>query len=165
MACAQEAPARREASEPGVKAAFLYKFASYVEWPASAFAGPNSPFVIGVLGAEEVASELERIVQGKSVHGHPAAMRRVKEGESLAGVHVLFVGRGLMNLRGILRGAQQPGTLLVTDVDRGLEMGSAINFVFADDRVGFEVSVEAAERNGLKISSRMLNVARRVVSR
>jgi hypothetical protein len=163
-ACAQ-APGRIEASEPGVKAAFLYKFASYVEWPAASLPGGESPFVFAVLGADEVATELERIVQGKFVHGHRAIVRRVKEGEPFSGLHMLFMGRGQSNVRGILRGAQQPGTLVVTEADRGLEMGSAINFVIVDDRVGFEVSVDAAERNGLKISSRMLNVARRVVSR
>lgn len=156
---------RIEANETSVKAAFLFKFASYVEWPDSAFGGADAPFVFGAMGAEDVAAELERIVQGKTIQGRRAAVRRVKEGESTAGLQMLFVARGLSNIRGALRGAQQPGLLVVTELERGLEMGSAINFVIVDDRVGFEVSVEAAERSGLKISSRMLNVARRVVSR
>jgi hypothetical protein len=162
---AQVSPGRLEASEPSVKAAFLYKFAAYVEWPASSFANGESPFVFAILGADEAAAELERIVAGKSIHGHRASVRRVKEGDALSGVHVLFVGRGQSNIRGILRGAQRPGTLVVTEAENALDMGSAINFIVADERVGFEISVEAAERNGLKISSRMLNVARRVVSR
>ena len=80
-------------------------------------------------------------------------------------MHLLFVGRTQPNPRAILHAAQQHGTLCVTEDERGLEMGSAINFVVADERVGFEVSVEAAERNGMRISSRLLNVARRVVPR
>lgn len=156
---------RVEATEAGVKAAFIYKFASYVEWPATAFAAPDAPFVFGVIGSDDVAAELERIAAGKSVNGHPAAVHRLKEGEGTSGIQVLFAGRGQANLRGVLRAAQQTATLLVTESERGLEMGSAINLVLADDRVGFEVSVDAAERSGLKISSRMLNVARRVVSR
>lgn len=155
---------RLEATEAGVKAAFLYKFASYVEWPPAALPNPDTPFVFAVAGADEVAGELERIVPGKSVQGHPATVRRVKEGESLSGVHVLFVGRGHSNLRELLRASRQPGVLIVTESERGLEMGSAINFVVSEDRVGFEVSVASAQANGLKISSRMLNVARRVVS-
>jgi hypothetical protein len=160
-ASAQAGQGRLEASEATVKAAYLYKFASYVEWPATAFAGPVAPFTFAVAGSDDVAAELERILPGKSIQGHPAAVRRVKEGESVAGVHVLFVGRG----QSLPRAWQQAGTLVVSESDRGLETGSAVNFVVADERVGFEVSVEAAERNGLKISSRMLNVARRVVSR
>lgn len=156
---------RGEATEASVKAAFIYKFASYVEWPAAAFPAPDAPFVFGVMGSDDVAAELERIAPGRKANGHPAAVRRLKEGDAVAGVHLLFVGRGQSNLRTVLRAAQQPGTLLVTESERGLEMGSAINLVVADERVGFEVSVDAAERNGLMISSRMLNVARRVVSR
>lgn len=164
LACGQAPAGRLEASEAGVKAAFLYKFASYVEWPEAALGNAEAPFMVAVIGADEVATELERL-QGKAVHGRRVAVRRLKDGDSFAGVQMLFVGRGQSNIRGILRGAQQPGLLVVTELERGLEMGSAINFVIADDRVGFEVSVEAAERNGLRVSSRMLNVARRVVSR
>lgn len=154
---------RAEAPEASVKAAFLYKFAGYVEWSPSAFASSDAPFVIGVLGAEEIATELARIVPGRSISGHPVAVRRVKEGESLRGVHLLFVGRESQRLSSILRTARGEGVLTVTESDRGLEMGSAINFVLAEDRVGFEVSLDAAERSGHRISSRMLTVARRVI--
>ena len=154
-----------EATEAAVKAAFLYKFASYVEWPADTLRSPDTPFVFAVMGADDVATELERIVPGKIVHGHPAAVRRVKEGATLSGVHVLFIGRGQANLPELLRVSRQPGVLTVTESEHGLEMGSVINFIVSGDRVGFEVSVASAESSGLKISSRMLNVARRVVSR
>jgi hypothetical protein len=153
----------QQVAEPTVKAAFLFKFAGYVEWPPSAFPRPDSPFVIGVLGADEVATELERIVPGRFVDGHPVVTRRLKEGEPPKAIHLLFVGRGESNLRATLRAAQQQGVLAVTETERGLELGSAINFVTGDERVGFEVSLDSAERTGLRISSRMLAVARRVL--
>lgn len=159
-----QAQGRLEASEAGIKAAFLYKFASYVEWPPAAFPDAGSPFVFGIAGNDEVAAELERLVAGKTIQGHPTAVRRIKEGEGLNGVPVLFVGRGQSNPRALIRAAQS-GTLVVTESPGALDLGSAINFIPVEDRVGFEVSVDAAERNGLKISSRMLNVARRVVQR
>jgi uncharacterized protein DUF4154 len=159
MAPAQQAP------EASIKAAFLFKFAGYVEWPPGAFAGPEAPFVIGVAGAEEVASELERLVPGRTVNNRAVAVRRLREGESPRGAHLVFVGRGEANARAAIRAAQQQGALTVTEGERGLESGSSINFVLADDRVGFEVSLESAERSGLRISSRMLAVARRVVGR
>jgi hypothetical protein len=68
-------------------------------------------------------------------------------------------------VRAIVRAAQQSGALVVTETERGLEAGSSINFVLVDDRIGFEVSLDAAERSGHRISSRMLAVARRVVPR
>jgi hypothetical protein len=80
-------------------------------------------------------------------------------------VHLLFVGRAEPQMRAWLRNAQQQGVLTVTESERGLEAGSSINFVAVDDRIGFEVSLDAAERSGLRISSRMLAVARRVVPR
>src|SRR6185369_4048979 len=78
--------------ETSVKAALLYKFASYVEWPPEAFASPDTPFVIGVIGADELAGELEQLVRSRTVNNRRIMVRRVKEGEMLAGIHMLFVG-------------------------------------------------------------------------
>jgi len=157
------AHAQREAPETSVKAAFLYKFANYVEWPANAFASPSAPLVIGVAGADEIAADLERIAPGRSVAAHPVTVRRLREGESLRGVHILFVGRKEAAAAELIRAAREQGVLTVSEGDRGLETGSAINFVTAGERVGFEVSLDAAEKSGHRISSRMLAVARRVV--
>ena len=153
------------APEATVKAAFLYKFAGYVEWPAGAFPQADAPLVIGVMGAEEVAAELEKIVPGRQVSNRRVVARRVRSGDALRGIHLLFVGRAEPNLRAALAAAQQQGVMSVTDAERGLEAGSAISFVTVEDRVGFEVSLDVAERSGLRISSRMLAVARRVIPR
>ena len=155
---------RAEAPEASVKAAFIYKFAGYVEWPAEAFASSDSPFVIAVMGSDEVATELAKIIPGRSIAGHPVTLRRLRDGESIRGSHLLFVARmEAGRLQSILRAAQQQGALSVTETERGLELGSAINFVLTEDRLGFEVSLEAADKSGHRISSRMLTVARRVI--
>jgi hypothetical protein len=160
-AAAARDPAAIEATEAGIKAAYLYKFAAYVDWPEKPVAASQA-FVIGVLDADEVAQELERIVPGRSVHERPVEVRRLREGQSTEGLHMLFVGREA-DVRGALRGSAQPGLLVVTDNPRGLELGSTINFILAGEHLGFEVSLDSAQRHGLRISSRMLNVARRVV--
>lgn len=162
LACAAQ---QREASESTVKAAFLYKFAGYIEWPAGIFAAADTPFVIAVTGSDEVAAELVKIVAGRSIAGHPVVVKRLREGESLRGVHLLFAGRETPRLAALLKSALQQGVLTVTEAEHGLELGSAINFVVADDRVGFEVSLDSAEKSGHRISSRMLAVARRVLPR
>jgi hypothetical protein len=151
------------ASEHAVKAAFLYKFAGYVEWPQMAFPSAESPLVIAVAGAEDVAAELEKLVPGRTINGRRIAVKRLKEPEGLQGVHVLFVGRTVPNARSLLRTAQDAGVLTVSE--SGLDSGAVINFVVADNRVSFEVSLDAAERGGHRISSRMLAVARRVLPR
>lgn len=158
---------RTDATESGVKAAYLFRFAGYVEWPEQAFSGPDAPLVIGVMGAEDVAADLASIAAGRRINGRSVEVRRpLNDGEGLRGVHLLFVGRELSGrLPSIVRIAQSAGALIVADSERGLEAGSAINFVPLGDRIGFEVSLEAAERSGHKISSRMLAVARRVVPR
>jgi hypothetical protein len=157
---------RGDAREATVKAAFLYKFAGYIDWPPAIFTAPDSPFVIGVTGSGEVAAELEKIVAGRNISGHPVVVKRVRESEPLKGIHFLFAGRGdAARLPAILKAAQAHGVLTVTESERALDLGSAINFVIADDRVGFEVSLESAEKSGHRISSRMLAVARRVVPR
>ena len=153
------AAAAQQSSEQAIKAAFLYKFAGYVEWPAPAQA--DAPFVIATLAAEEVTAELAKILPGRAVAGRPAVVRAVREGDSLEGVQLLFVGRRVADPKAAIRAAQRQGALTVTETD--LEAGAAINFVVADERVAFEVSLEAAERSGHRISSRMLAVARRVL--
>jgi YfiR/HmsC-like len=155
--------AAQQATEAAVKAAFLYKFAGYVEWPESAFPQPDTPFVFGVVGADEVAVELEKLVPGRTINGRRVVVRRIREGEGVRGLHVLFVGSAAANERAVVRAAQAQGALTVTE--GGLEAGAAINFVVVEERVAFEVSLEAAERSALRISSRMLAVARRVMPR
>jgi hypothetical protein len=146
--------------EHEVKAAFLYKFLSFVEWPAQSFARADAPLVVGVLGADEVHFSLQEIVPGRSAQGRPLEVRKLKEGERPAGVHLLFVGRAAG--AALPRLAGQPGLLLVSEVDGALEQGAMINFLRVEGRVRFEVAPEAAERRGLRISSRMLAVAQHV---
>ncbi len=145
--------------ERDVKAAYLYKFLSYVEWPPTEPA-VGSPLVIGVLDADEVYASLLPIVQGRQAQGHPVQVRTVKAGEAISGVHLLFVGRAASSE--LTRLAGHPGILIVSEIEGGLEQGAMINLLRVGDRVRFEVAPGIAERGGLRISSRMLTVALRV---
>jgi len=158
--CAAQA---EPAAEHQVKAAFLYKFASYVEWPEASFARPDTPVTIAVLGDEPVAAEVEQAVTGRAVNGRRMAVRRVKAGDSMAGVHILFVGKSESSRLGqIVQNALPHSVLTVTESDGALAQGSVINFVVADRRVRFEISLQSAERGKLKLSSRLLAVATQV---
>ena len=149
--------------ERSVKAAFLYKFLNFASWPAASFSEPSSPFVIGVLGSDATATELVKLVADRPVSGRPVDVRIVKRGESLAGLHVLFVGRAETGHLSLLaEKAQQQSVLLVSESDRGLNLGSAINLVVVDGRIRFDVSLDAAEKYGVRLSSRLLGVARSV---
>lgn len=149
--------------EQRVKAAFLFKFGGYVEWPERVFSRSDSPLVIAVAGAEVLAEELSRIASGRTMNGRPVVMRRVRGGEQLSGAHVLFVSRSEAGRLGeLLSVTQGQPVLTVTETEKGLAQGSIINFVIADNRVRFEVSLEAAMRNGLRIGAPLLAVAQRV---
>lgn len=149
-----------QALEREVKAAFLFKFLSFVEWPQSAFARPDSPLAIGVVGADEVLDELQQIVPGRVIQGRPVTVRRLYYGEPASGLHMLFVGRPAGSaLPGY---AGRDGLLLVGEQPGALEQGAIINFVIVEGRVRFEVAADAAERRGLRVSPRMLSVAQYV---
>jgi hypothetical protein len=148
--------------EHEVKAAFVFKFLSFVEFPREALPA-NAPLVIGVAGADDVAVELEQVVAGRGVEGRRVQVRRLREGESPAGVHLAFLGRGeAARLRELQRAAPSQPLLIVCDWEGALEGGAVVNFLRGDGRVRFEVALDAAERRGLRISARMLAVAQSV---
>lgn len=148
-------------SEDAVKAAYLYRFAGYVDWPEPSSAG--QPFIIAVLGSRSVAGELRRLVPGHLINDRPVEVREVGAARDLGRPQILYVGAGSANLlRGMLPSIGSKPTLLVTDEENGLESGSALNFLTIDHRVRFEVSLTAADRSHLKISSELLAVAVRV---
>jgi len=141
--------------ERSVKAAFLYKFLGYMEFPAD----PGPSLVVGVLGADEVAAELAQITSGRSVGNRSISVRKLSEGDALTGLNLLFVGGDGALPEAALRAAEKNGTVTVTERDNGLQNGSVINFRLVDDRVRFEVSLPAAERCNVRLSSRLLSVA------
>ncbi len=148
-------------SEAAVKAAYLYRFAGFVDWPDEA--SSSEPFTIAVLGSPAVARELKGLLPNHYVNSRPAQVREVTGVRDLGRPQILFVGAGYANaLRVIMPAVGREPMLLVTDEDDGLNQGSVLNFVTVDQRVRFEVSLTAADRLQLKISSELLAVAVRV---
>lgn len=141
--------------ERSVKAAFLYKFLGYLEFPSD----PGPSLVVGVLGADDVAAELAQITSGRNVGSRSITVRKLAEGEALAGLNLLFVGADASLPAVSLRSAEKNGTVTVTEQEDGLQIGSVINFRLVDERVRFEVSLPAAERCNVRLSSRLLSVA------
>lgn len=152
-------------SADAVKAAFLYRFASYIEWPDDA--PSTGPFVIAVFGAEDVAKQLDDLLPKMTVHGRPAVVRRVTHVSELDGVHILYVGpaQPLARSRSVREAAIQKPILIVTDDEHGLDAGGIINFVDSSRNVRFDVSLAAADRARLKIAAALLSVAAHVERR
>jgi hypothetical protein len=147
--------------ERRVKAAFLYKFLGYTEFPPGAFADAASPVTIAVAGSDEMAAELSAITLGRTVNNRPITVRSVHEGESGPPAHLLFVaGPDCARAGRVIRSVR--ALLVVTECDNGLQQGAVINFRIVDEHVRFDVSLDAAEKNNVKLSSRLLTVANRV---
>lgn len=163
LAAGAQAQPSAAALERSVKAAFIYKFLGYTEFPPHAFGDPAAPVVIGVAGSEEMAAELGRIVAGRSINNRPLAVRQFRDGDSVGSVHLLFVaGADCVRASRLLRQAPAAPVLLVTECGSGLQAGSIINFRIVEERVRFDVSLDAADRNNIKLSSRLLTVANHV---
>jgi hypothetical protein len=155
-------PARGADYSPDVvKAAYLVRFAGYVDWPERMPA--DAPFIIAVLGSPGVARELRHLLPGHPVNGRLAEVREITGAQDLAKPQILYVGAGRAEyLRAAFPATELASILVVTDEEGGLNAGSALNFLTIDRRVRFEVSLTAADRSGLKISSDLLGVAVRV---
>jgi hypothetical protein len=151
------------ALERRVKAAFLYRFAGFVEWPHSAFAGPDSPLTIGVIGDDPLVGELTQTLSGRTVEGRTVAVRRLRGVDQVADTHILFIGRSESSRLGqLIRLVQPKPVFIVTETAGALDAGSTLNFVISEGRVRFEISLPAAEKSGLTLSSRLLGVAQSV---
>ncbi len=150
--------------EDEVEAAFLYRFAGYVEWPPEALAGQD--FTIAVMGSDNIVRELQRILPQHSVKNRPAQVRRIKRLSELRDAQILFVGPDYNDeLKFIISRVADHPVLVVSASDHGLEDGSCMNFLYVDRRVRFEVSLTAADHVGLRVSSELLSVAVRVQGR
>jgi len=148
------------ASEHEIKAAFLFKFLGYADLPKNAFEHADDPITVAVFNAEDVAADLSRISAGRTIGNRPVAIRLITENDSLTGVQMLFIGgSGRPSANRLVKAAQQRPILIVTEGDGVFDQGGMINFRIVDGKIRFEVSLDAAEKSGIRLSSRLLSVA------
>jgi hypothetical protein len=145
-----------------VKAAFLHKFFSFVEWPEGTFARPDTPVRIGVIGDDEILHDLRDLAKDRPRDGRPVTVVRVTPGESLAGIHILYIRQANVARMADTLSVVPEGVLTVADADSAHPKGSVMSFFLEDDRVRFGVSLEAAARQRLRLNSRLLSVARKI---
>jgi len=157
MAGAQTA--RDRASDTLIKAAFLHKFASFVEWPQGTFAHATTALRIGVLGDDGVYKDLAETSRDRDRDGRPVQTVRLAPGDALAGFHILYMKGSDLRLSEWLERVPA-GVLTVTDSDGPLPRGGVISFFLEEGRVRLAASVEAATRQRLGLSPRLLSAAR-----
>jgi hypothetical protein len=158
-------PVARAAEVPSleykVKAAYLYNFAKFVEWPSKKFPEPESPIVIGIVGEDPFGSVLEETVKGKVINGRKIIIRRLARSDELRQCHLLFISRSLREELGSLLPELEPDSVLtISEIQKFAQRGGMINFTIVNESVKCEINLEAAERAGLKISSKLSSVAK-----
>ncbi len=160
-ALAQPVPAERPRGAL-VKAAFLHKFFSFVEWPQGTFVRPDAPVRIGVIGDEEILHDLQELAKDRPRDGRPVAPVPLAPGEAMTGIHILYIkSSNSARIAEVL--SQVPeGVLTVADIESGHPKGSVMSFYVEDGRIRFGISLEAAARQRLRLDTRLLSVAKRI---
>jgi hypothetical protein len=153
-------------TEYEVKAAFLFNFAKFVEWSPQKTGVAGSPIVLVIFGEDPFGDDLERTIQSKTINGHPFQVKRVRQAEKPPeNAHVVFIcSSERRRVDKILESLRGTGSLTVSETDQFCEKGGMINFRMEASKVRFEINHHAAQREGLKLSSKLLSVAARVHS-
>ena len=143
-----------------VKAAILLNLAKFVNWPASKMPDPRASFVLGVLAPVEVVATVEKVMAEKSIGAHSISVRRLSSAAAAAECHLVFISRTAKKmLPEELADMARAGVLTVGESDGFAAGGGIIGLVLKEQRVGMEVNIKAAQRGGLKVSSKVLALA------
>jgi len=143
-----------------VKAAFLHKFASFVEWPPGSFAKADAPLRIGILGDDLLWRDLSDLARDRDRDGHPVQVTRLTPADALAGFHILYIKASSPGRIADLLANVPEGTLTVADSDGAHPRGAVLSFYLEEGRVRFGVSPEAAAHQKLRLSPKLLAIAR-----
>jgi hypothetical protein len=150
-----------QSKEYEVKAAFLFNFAQFVDWPAGAFTNTDTPFVIGILGNDPFGTALEATVQGENINNHKIIIQRGRTVGDLKDCQILFVSKSeKSHVAEILSALDSRPVLKVSEIDGFARQGGNINFYLDGSKVRFEVNPTVSDRDGLKVSSQLLNLGK-----
>ena len=152
--------AQDQPTENEVKAAYLYQFGKFVDWPEGASANSGNDFAICTLGVDPFGRVLDQIISGRSVQGRKVVVKRLSNVNDASDCNILFVGSSEQNRTPeILKAVQGKGILTVGDKEGFVTQGGMIQFQIEQNKVRFEINLPAVERSNLKVSSQLLKVA------
>lgn len=158
------AHAQPNSAEHQLKAAFIFHFAQLVDWPADALGTENRPLVFCTKGENTPPGVLEATVQGRQIASRPLEVRHLQEKENPAGCHLLFiVGKDKRRAAAILANLNNAPILTVGESDDFVQQGGMIGFCLLENKIRFDINLKAAQRANLKISSRLLLLAKTVI--
>lgn len=151
--------AQSSTSEYELKAAFLFNFTQFVNWPASSFSSPQSPMVIGIIGKDPFGSYLEQAIKGENVNGHPIIVQHYSSVEDINSCQILFINvNDKKKLTQIVTGLNKKNILTVGDKSDFLERGGMIKFLNKNNKIKLQVNLSATKEANLIISSKLLRL-------
>ncbi len=147
-------------TEHQVKAAFVYKFARFVQWPSQTFVDSADTLVIAVLGKDPIAAVLGKVVEGKTVHGRSIRIEAADDLQEVESFHILYISESKRRQLGtILEQLARTPLLTVSDMTSFARDGGIIGFGEREERISLDINLAVAERAGLRVSSRLLKIA------
>ncbi len=148
-------------SDYQIKAAYLYYFSTFLDWPPEAFSGPGEPLIIGVLGEDPFGEILDETVRGKTVNSRRLIVKRYHSVNDARGSHILFIGSSEQErLPSVLKALDGTAILTVGEIERFAYLGGQIGFHIEDRRVRFDINVAAVERARIKMSAQLMKLGR-----
>ncbi len=155
------ARADQSPTEYQVKAAYLFNFLKFVEWPDDPPAEPRTKWVIGFVGDTPIGDELTRLAEGKNVLGRDLQVKKFPAADNLRSCNILFISESeKKRLPAILAELRGSSVLTVADMDNFIGGGGMIQFMVEDARVRVAIDMGATSRAHLKVSSKLLALAR-----
>jgi hypothetical protein len=152
--------AAQHTEEYRIKAAFLYNFAKFVDWPTEAFRAPGDPMTVCVLGRDPFGQALDDAVAGKKIGARALVVRRIAADHQTAGCHILFVSSSEpARVLSIIAAANQPGILTIGEAGSEASEGLIINLTLVGGKVRFEINITEAGKERLRLSSKLLSLA------
>jgi len=144
-----------------IKAAFVYNFAKFVEWPSNAFSDSGSPIVIGVVGDDPFGSSLDQVIKGKTANGRRLVIKRFPKIRDIQSCHILFISSSESSrLKKTLEAVKGSSVLTTSDIERFAQRGGIVGLTLDGSKIGIDINVDAAKRANLKVSSKLLKLAR-----
>jgi hypothetical protein len=147
-----------------LKAALVFHFAQLVDWPSDSLGPGNRPLIFCTVGENTLPGVLEKTVQGKQIGSRSLEVRHLQENDNPKGCHLLFIaGRDKKRAAAILAGLNSAPILTVGETDDFVQRGGMIGFCLLENKIRFDINLNAAQRANLKISSRLLLLAKTVI--
>jgi hypothetical protein len=148
-------------TEYEVRAAFLFNFIKFVEWPEEVFKDSLSPIILGIIGHDPFGKSIDTMIKDRTIQSRKIIIKRFPGIEDYEQCHVLYVGFNEKRYQvAVLKPLEGTPVLTVGDLDDFIRLGGMINFIITGNQVGFEINLDAVEKSRLEISAKLLKLAR-----